>query len=126
MEQTLRGAHQDLIVWQKAMRLAAQVHEATRRFPRDERFGLLLQMRRAAVSIPSNLAEGAARRTTREFLAFLHIARGSQAELDTQLRLATEFHYLAPECATDLLLKTEEVGRMLTALIAALRRRDNR
>ena len=126
MEQALRGAHQDLVVWQKAMRLAAQVHEATRRFPRDERFGLLLQMRRAAVSIPSNLAEGAARRTTREFLAFLHIARGSQAELDTQLRLATEFQYLAPECATDLLLKTEEVGRMLTALIAALRRRDNR
>ena len=126
MRQALRGAHQDLIVWQKAMRLAAQIHDATRRFPSDERFGLLLQMRRAAVSIPSNLAEGAARRTTREFLAFLHIARGSQAELDTQLRLATEFRYLAPDRANELLLKTEEVGRMLTALIAALRRRDGR
>ena len=118
------GAHYDLIVWQKAMRLAAQVHDATRRFPGHERFGLCQQLRRAAVSIPSNLAEGAARRTTREFLAFLHIARGSQAELDTQLRLATDFSYLSSEALDSLLANTNEVGRLLTALIAALRRRE--
>jgi four helix bundle protein len=118
------GDHRNLVVWQKAMRLAAEVHRVTVTFPRDELFGLTSQIRRAAVSIPSNLAEGSARRTTPEFIAFLHIARGSQAELDTQLRLAHEFGYLYNEAFSGLIASTEEIGRLLTAVIAGLRRRQ--
>jgi four helix bundle protein len=71
-------------------------------FPRSELFGLTSQLRRAAISIPSNLAEGSARRTTPDFLAFVHIARGSQAELDTQLRLARDFGYLSEATFSEL------------------------
>jgi len=120
------GDHRDLVVWQKAMRLAAEVHRATAAFPRSEIFGLTSQIRRAAVSIPSNLAEGSARRTTPDFIAFLHVARGSQAELDTQLRLAHDFGYLADDAFLTLICNTEEIGRLLTAVIAGLRRRQIR
>jgi len=120
------GDHRDLLVWQKAMRLAVDVHRATATFPRSELFGLTSQLRRAAISIPSNLAEGSARRTTPDFLSFVHIARGSQAELDTQLRLARDFGYLSEANFSDLQLHTEEIGRLLTAVIAGLRRRQSR
>src|SRR6266566_7108238 len=76
----------DLLVWQKGMSIAKMVYELTRGFPSDERFGLISQMRRAAVSIPSNLAEGQARHTTGEFIQFFSHAEGSLAELKTQLR----------------------------------------
>ncbi|MDQ1243559.1 MAG: hypothetical protein QG550_2812 [Pseudomonadota bacterium] len=120
------GDHRDLLVWQKAMRLAVNVHRATATFPRSELFGLTSQLRRAAISIPSNLAERSARRTTPDFLAFVHIARGSQAELDTQLRLARDFGYLSEATFSDLQLHTEEIGRLLTAVISGLRRRQSR
>jgi four helix bundle protein len=115
--------HRDLILWQKAMLLAVAVHQVTDGLPKSEIFGLTSQMRRAAVSIPSNIAEGSARRTTREFLAFLHIARGSHAELETQLQLAKEFGYLRESDFGNLRPLLDEVGRLLTACIAALRRR---
>lgn len=89
-------------------------------------FGLTSQLRRAAISIPSNLAERSARRTTRDFLAFVHVARASQAELDTQLRLARDSGYLSEATFRDLQLHTEEIGRLFTAVISGLRRRRGR
>lgn len=81
------GNFKDLLVWQRGMALAQRIYSLTRNFPSDERFGLVSQMRRAAVSVPSNLAEGQARHTTGEFIQFISHAEGSLAELETQLRL---------------------------------------
>jgi four helix bundle protein len=80
--------YKDLRVWQKAMELAERIYDLTRQFPSEEKFGIVSQMRRAAVSVPSNLAEGQARNTTGEFVQFISHAEGSLAELDTQLRLS--------------------------------------
>jgi len=124
MAQESRRDYRDLVLWQRAMALAIEAHRATSRFPRHELFGLVAQIRRAAVSVPSNIAEGAARRTTRDFIAFLHIARGSLSELRTQLLLARNFGYLseADLCSTESL--NDEVGRLLNAIISGLRRRQ--
>ncbi len=86
--------HRDLAAWQEAMGLAKRVYEATACFPKDELYGLVSQMRRSAVSIPSNIAEGAGRNSDKEFRQFLMIARGSLSELETQCLLAQEFGYL--------------------------------
>ena len=126
MDDATIGDHRDLIVWQKAMNLAVTVYRATASFPRAEAFGITAQLRKAAVSVPSNLAEGSARRTSADFLSFLHIARGSQAELDTQLRLAVALGYLPDHAAKDLLAQSDEVGRLLTAVIHGVRRRAAR
>jgi len=115
--------HRDLAVWQKSMALAVSVHALSKQMPREEMFGLISQMRRAAVSVPSNTAEGAARHTTKEFLAFLYIARGSLAELETQLRLSREIGYLPDDLVSPALASTDEVGRLLTSVIAGLKRR---
>jgi four helix bundle protein len=123
MDHQRPAGHRNLIVWRKALDLARDVYLASSRFPRHETFGITAQIRRAAVSISSNIAEGAARSTTRDFVSFLHIARGSQAEVETQLRLAAMFGYLAASDLERLLTQTEEVGRMLTAMITTLRRR---
>jgi four helix bundle protein len=85
--------YKDLHVWQKAMELAKQIYLLTSRFPSEEKFGLVSQLRRAAVSVPSNIAEGQARNTTGEYVQFLSHAEGSAAELDTQLRLSIELGY---------------------------------
>jgi len=106
------------------MDLATHVHYLTRRFPSYEVFGLGSQIRRAAVSIPSNVAEGAARRTTREFMAFLHIARGSFAELETQLQLARNVGYVSDPDLGPTLARLDEVGRLLNAVISGLRQRQ--
>jgi four helix bundle protein len=106
------------------MELAAETHFVTRKLPPHEMFGLASQSRGAAVSIPSNIAEGAARRTTREFVWFLHVARGSLAELQTQLQLAQLVGYVSDSdiaCARALM---DEVGRLLNAVIGGLRRRQ--
>ena len=84
----MRRAHKDLRVWQSAITLVEDVYRLTSTFPRDEQFGLTSQMRRAAVSVPSNIAEGSARQSTKELLHFLSMAAGSLAELDTQLEIA--------------------------------------
>jgi four helix bundle protein len=123
MEQQSRNSHKDLVLWQKALDLAVAVHEATAVFPKSEMFGLVSQIRRAAVSIPSNIAEGSARRSTREFIAFLHIARGSMAEVETQLLLAQRVGYVGNERLTVLQLRLDEVGRIMNAVITGLRRR---
>ena len=108
--------YRELIVWQKAMHLAKQIYEITRRFPADERYGLVSQMRRSAVSVPSNIAEGQARHTSGEFVQSLSHAEGSLAELETQLLLSVELSFCGKESAQDLLELISEVRRMLMAL----------
>jgi four helix bundle protein len=106
----------DLLVWQKGMILARMIYQITREFPGDERFGLVVQMRRAAVSIPSNIAEGQARHTTGEFVQFISHAEGSLAEVETQLRLSIELTFCSPSEATPMLELMEELHKMLNAL----------
>ena len=100
----MRRAHHDLLAWQQAMALVKQVYALTASFPSDEKFGLVAQMRRAAVSIPSNIAEGAARQSNREFSQFLVIARGSLSELDTQIRIAQDLGFCAVETELEILI----------------------
>jgi four helix bundle protein len=111
------------VLWQKAMALASATYRVTWSLPRDETFGLTRQIRRAAVSVPSNVAEGSARRTSRDYLAFLHVARGSLAELRTQLLLAREVGCLTDTDLRPLEPQLDEVGRLLNAVIRGLNRR---
>lgn len=107
--------HKDLDVWRESIELVTSVYALTSSFPRDEMFGLVNQMRRAAVSIPSNIAEGAARQGEREFIHFLHISLGSAAELETQVIIAGKLNYLG--AADQVLKKVETVRKMLHGLI---------
>ena len=109
-------SYKDLIVWQKAIELAKAVYKLTTSFPAEEKFGLVSQMRRAAVSIPSNIAEGQARRTTPEFIQFFTHAQGSTAELDTQIILAVELQFCPKKSALPMYELTDEIRRMLNAL----------
>ncbi|MGC1483492.1 MAG: four helix bundle protein [Candidatus Acidiferrum sp.] len=108
--------HKDLLVRQKGMNLAKLVYGITMRFPSEERYGLTSQMRRAAVSVPSNIAEGQARRGTNEFLQFLSIAEGSLAELDTQLSLSVELGFTQRVDVEAPLKEIDELQKMLVAL----------
>jgi four helix bundle protein len=117
MEAPKKAKHyKELLVWQKAMLLAKEVYRVTVAFPGDERFGLTAQIRRAAVSVPSNIAEGQARRGTREFLQFLSHACGSLAEIETQVLLSREMGYCTTQDADTLLAKVGEMQKMLSAL----------
>ncbi len=109
-------SYRDLLVWRKGMETAKQVYALTRTFPADEKFGLTAQMRRAAVSIPSNIAEGQARRTTGEFVQSLSYAEGSVAELATQLLLSVDLGFLSAEEAAATLTLLDEIRRMLNGL----------
>ncbi len=114
----------DLVVWQKAIEVSTMVYTATRAMPAAERFGLTAQMRRAAISIASNIAEGNARHRLGDYLHFLSMARGSLAELETQLIIAGKLRMLSP--APALMDQIQEVRRMLQALIDSLRRKQER
>jgi four helix bundle protein len=116
--------YQDLVVWQKGIQLAKLIYQITRSFPSEEKFGLIAQMRRAAVSIPSNVAEGQARRTTGEFIQFISHAEGSVAELNTQLILATELHFCSTNDARSSSELIEHLRRMLNGLRRKLERRS--
>ena len=116
----MAGTYRDLRVWQKAMALAASAHRLTESFPKQELYGLALQIRRAAVSVPSNIAEGKGRRGDRDFQHFLFIARGSLLELETQILLARELGYVSEETTNTLLEQTSDVCRSLNALINSL------
>jgi four helix bundle protein len=109
-------SYRDLLIWQKGMALAKQVYAMTPAFPADERFGLTAQMRRAVVSIPSNIAEGQARHGRREFIQFLSHAEGSLAELDTQLTLAVELGYCRPRDADGSVATVAELQKMMASL----------
>ena len=107
-------SHRDLLAWQEAMGLVETVYQQTKSFPKDEVFGLAVQMRRSAVSVPSNIAEGAARNSSREYYQYLGIATGSVAELETQLELSTRLGYL-PQ-SSEALQHVRRVGRLVNAL----------
>jgi four helix bundle protein len=115
--------YRDLDVWRKAMVLARQVYRVSGGFPGSERFGLTAQMRRAATSVPSNIAEGHGRGTDLDFRRFLHMARGSLAELDTQLTLAQMLGFLDDHGFQELRSGVVEVRKMLNGLIAVLARK---
>lgn len=118
----MRRRHRDLLAWQHAIELVKSVYRLTATFPDSERFGLIAQMRRAAVSVPSNIAEGAARTTTKEYLHFLGIARGSLSELDTQLVIARELAY--GEAAEDIEQRISDAFGLINGLINSLKRME--
>lgn len=121
----MNHGYKDLIAWQKAMALVTSVYRATQGFPREERYGLTIQLRRSAVSVPSNIAEGQGRQTRGEFRQFLGIAKGSLMELETQLLIARNLGYLAD--AVPLLDQLAEVARLLNGLLNSMcGRSDNR
>lgn len=111
-------SHKDLVVWQKSVALACKVYAATRVLPRDERFGLQAQLRRAAVSVASRIAEGAASGSRAAFVQFLHDSRGSLSELETQYLIASRLAPLGDAPGT--LEEIAEVGRLLNGLIRSL------
>ena len=115
--------YQELIVWQKAMDLVILVYAATESFPQKETFGLTNQLRRSAVSVPSNIAEGQGRLTSGEFMHFLGQARGSLLELDTQLAIAHDLTYLDAHQQETLALEIYQVLGLLNRLIESLRQR---
>jgi len=108
--------YKDLVVWQKGITLAKHIYELTQSFPAEEKYGLASQMRRAAVSIPSNIAEGQARHTTGEFIQFLSHAEGSIAELDTQLIIAVDLGYCENGKAESILQLISQLRKMLNSL----------
>lgn len=112
--------YRDLIAWQKAMDLVVAVYDTTKQYPADERFGLTSQTRRAAVSIPCNIAEGHARDSTKEFLHFLSITNGSLAELETQLILGERLGFLENAATSDRLKECTEVARIVNGLRRSL------
>ncbi|MES2134740.1 MAG: four helix bundle protein [Patescibacteria group bacterium] len=114
-------SHKDLIVWQKGVDLAMVIYKFTSKFPSEEKFGLISQMRRSAVSIPSNIAEGRSRGTRKDFAQFLHIALGSTSELETQLEMAKRLEYGEKIDYNESTAMLEEVSRMLVAVIASLK-----
>ena len=112
--------YEDLIVWQKAMDLVTEIYRIVKLLPNEELYALSSQMKRAAVSIPSNIAEGQGRSTTKDFVKFLYIAKGSKAELETQLLICVRLNYLSQlqiEASKSLL---NEIGKMLYVLIQKL------
>jgi four helix bundle protein len=113
-------SYRDLEVWQKAMQLVEDVYKATQAFPREEQFALTNQMRRAAVAVPSNIAEGHGRTGPKEYLHFLSIAHGSVMELETQVLIAQRLGYLEPEKSDCMLQGAGSVSMMLRALISKL------
>ena len=112
--------YRELIVWQEGIKLAKAIYKLTEKFPRNETYALSDQIRRAAVSVPSNIAEGQAHKAPGDFRRFLHIDLGSLAEVDTQLVLAQEFGYLVPDDVSDLEIKMQDLRKKLYALINSI------
>jgi four helix bundle protein len=117
----MSSSHKDLVVWKKAMRLVLNTYRYTKFFPREETYGLAAQMRRAAVSIPSNIAEGKGRYSRKELLQFLVDARGSLLELETQIEIARDLGYLDEVGEVELADGASEVGRMLNGMLEHFR-----
>jgi four helix bundle protein len=115
------SSYKDLIAWQKGMELVAAIYDATEGFPSHEQFGLVSQLRRAAVSIPSNIAEGKAHYSNRDFVRYLRHARGSLAEIETQVLIAQQRRHLPAASTAKLSQRLEELGRILSGLIQSLK-----
>ena len=119
------ATHKELIAWQKGIQLVKEVYRLTQSYPKEEVFGLTSQIRRCAVSIPSNIAEGCARRSDKELIQFLHIALGSAAELETQLIISKELSYLTDENFNTISSLNNEVIRLLSALLNRIKNKSN-
>lgn len=115
--------YKNLIVWQKSRELVKEVYVVTQLLPREEIFGLTNQIRRAAVSIASNIAEGYNRHSNREFIHFLKIAKGSAGELETQILICSDLEYVSKEKAETIIVANKEIMCMLTALISSIEKR---
>ena len=118
----MSGTYKDLEAWQYAMTLVQEIYRSTAKFPRDEMFGLTSQLRRAAVSVASNIAEGKGRFSDRELSQFLAVARGSVFEIETQIAIAEGLGFLAEPQGRELLKRCGEVGRLLNGLIRSVRK----
>ena len=114
-------SYRDLHVWQKARVLVRVVYEVSATFPKEETYGITSQLRRAAISVPSNLAEGSSKGSTPEFLRFISISYGSLCELETQLYLSADLGFITQQACDELLEKTSEIGRMLNGLKRSLK-----
>ncbi len=112
--------YKELIVWKKSYALCLDIYRITGKFPKEEKFTLVSQVRRSAVSVPSNIAEGYGRKTTADYIRFLYIAYGSLCELETQIMLSGDLNYLEGSNLVDLKTDIAEVERMLKALIRSL------
>ncbi len=110
-------SYRDLVVWQKSMQLVTQVYLITKKFPKEELYGLTPQIRRSCISIPSNIAEGYGRNSTNDYLRFLQIASGSLYELQTQLEICLNLDYLSKQRFEDIYEQSREIERMLCSLI---------
>jgi len=119
-------SHKELKVWQKSIELVKSIYEFTNSFPQSEQFGLTSQMRRAAVSIPSNIAEGCGRNSNNELIHFLYIVLGSAAELETQIIISNELNFLDNEKSEKLLNLNFEIIKMTSSLINSIKTRDNK
>lgn len=113
--------HHELIAWQESMALVKEIYKVTQGFPKEETYGLVSQMRRAAVSVPSNISEGAARGSQKEFVQFLIIARGSLSELETQLLLSRDLGFMKED--QQLMQKVEKIFALIGGLLKNLRER---
>ncbi|MBI3343693.1 MAG: four helix bundle protein [Gammaproteobacteria bacterium] len=120
----MRRKHHELLAWQEAIALVKEVYRATTDFPREEAYGLTNQIRRAAISVPSNIAEGAARTGDKEFLQFLSIARGSLSELETQVIIANELGYLGQ--SHQLMARIDKIFGLVGGLMTSLRKRKTK
>jgi four helix bundle protein len=114
-------SYRDLLVWQKGIDLVVVAYKATTAFPKSETYGLISQIRRAATSIPANIAEGYGRGSRKEYLQFLQIAQGSLKELETHAIISEKLLYLTPSQTKRMLAETDELGRMIGSLIRKLR-----
>ena len=109
--------HKDLTVWQESRKLVKEIYSLTSKFPKDEIYSLTAQIKRSAISIPSNIAEGAARDSNKEYIHFLYIALGSVAELDTQLIIANDLNFLNETDFNEIMENLSNIGKMLSGLI---------
>jgi len=114
------NSYKELIVWQKSFELAKAVYKITKKFPKEETYGLTSQMRRASVSIPSNIAEGYSRKSRQEYIQFVRIAFGSGAELETQLLLSKDLEFVDPDTIEKVYNQLVEVMKMLNKLLSSL------
>ena len=120
MERPKERAFRNLLVWKQSMDLARECYFLTKRLPREELYGLTSQLRRAATSVPANIAEGNGRRTRKDYISFLHIAQGSIRELETYLILTVEVELLSEEETAPLLAQIDSVARLLNRLIQSM------
>lgn len=124
MQRNPINSHRELIVWQKSLDLVSLIYSLSKKFPKEELFGLTSQIRRATVSIPSNIAEGRSRNSRKDFAHFLHIALGSAAETETQLEIAKRLKYVEEVDYNEAMSLLNQVGKMLVVMVEKLKARS--